>query len=51
MDEFGQPLFEGNEILDLKQIEFLLVDFKKTENKKKCKMLSHQLLQKIKLQL
>ena len=37
MDEFGQPLFEGNEILDLKQIEFLLVDFKKTENKKKCK--------------
>ena len=37
MDEFGQPLFEGNEILDLQQIEFLLVDFKKTENKKKFK--------------
>ena len=37
MDELGQPLFEGNEILDLKQIEFLLVDFKKNENKKKCK--------------
>ena len=37
IDEFGQPLFEGNEILDLQQIEFLLVDFKKTEDKKKIK--------------
>ena len=37
MDKFGQPLFEGNETLDLQQIEFLLVDFKKTENKKKFK--------------
>ena len=37
MDEFGQPLFERNELLDLQQIEFLLIDFKKTENKKKCK--------------
>ena len=32
MDEFGQPLFEENELLDLQQIEFLLIDFKK-----KCK--------------
>ena len=37
MDEFGQPLFAKNEILDLKQIEFLLIEFKKKENRGKSK--------------